>query len=725
MTLWMGKVYGDVAGYTQMGGEGAQWVGLAPFTDTAHFYQNLGDGTFAHSGSLAIRFAVASGTNITYKLLYNSAVAMTGGQAITGGRSVAEIVAGLEAEGVKRIIVTTDQPERYAGIALRPLAQIRHRDKLVEAERELAAVPGVTVLINDQQCAAEKRRLRKRGKQPRPPASVMINQRVCEGCGDCGAKSNCLSVEPVATEFGRKTRIHNSSCNQDYSCLLGDCPSFMTVVGAATADAAAPRRRAAPKLEEVLPEPAPRVPVDRFSVYMMGIGGTGVVTVNQILGTAAALAGRSVRTIDDTGSSQKAGPVVSHLQVATAAQDGANRIGARGADLYLAFDLLVAAEPKHLLAATPQRTMVVAAIGSVPTGEMIADAHKSYPTLESLRAGIDPWVRRDEAIYLDAQSLAERLFGDHLASNMILVGAAYQAGALPIPAAAIERAITLNGAAVEMNIQAFRWGRMAVLAPERLAASPASDDVAPAPVPSVAARAIIDSVGATGELRRLLDIRVPDLVAYQDARLARRYAAFVAGVRRAVGEDGGIAVAVARNLYKLMAYKDEYEVARLLLDPAMERERSAAFGARAKVTYHLMPTFLRALGVTRKVKLGGWFRPVLSALRVLKPLRQTPIDPFGATRVRRVERALVEQYMAMIDRALPRLTPQNRAHVLALAELPDQVRGYEDVKLGNVGRYLGEARRLMGLLGLPLDLPDVLAAVPEAASGAVEAELAA
>jgi indolepyruvate ferredoxin oxidoreductase len=717
MTLWMGPVFGEATGYTQMGGEGAQWVGLAPFSSTDHYFQNLGDGTFAHSGSLAIRFAVASGINVTYKLLYNSAVAMTGGQAVTGGKSVARIVSELESEGVKRIVVTTDEPGRYKPGSLPAIATVRHRDDLVAVERELAAMPGVTVLINDQQCAAEKRRLRKRGKQTRPPRSVLINHRVCEGCGDCGAKSNCLSVEPVATEFGRKTAIHLSSCNQDYSCLLGDCPSFVTVESGKRA-AAAPRKIAPPPIEETLPEPTLRVPAEQFSVYLMGIGGTGVVTVNQILGTAAALAGRFVRTIDDTGSSQKAGPVVSHLRIGTQEREGTNRIPIATADLYLAFDLLVAAEPTHLKVASPAKTIAVAATHKVPTGEMVADARKHYPSTNALRARVDAATRSAEAVYLDTQAIAERLFGDHMAANMILVGAAYQQGALPLPVQAIERAIALNGAGVEMNIAAFRWGRLAVLAPERveLAGRPTTPQETPLAL-APEARAIVDSVEVEGELRRILESRVPELIAFQNATYATRYAEFVARVRQreemtVPGRDA-IAQATAVNLYKLMAYKDEYEVARLLLDAGIERERRAAFGQDSRVTYHLMPTFLRSLGVKRKVQLGSWFRGPLAVLRALKILRGTPFDVLGATKVRRIERALIEQYRQTMEQVTSRLSSQTYEAVLAIAKLPDLVRGYEGVKLTGVARYRRETRQLLSRLSLTVPWPTALAAVPE------------
>ncbi|MDB5914734.1 MAG: hypothetical protein JWP22_3409, partial [Ramlibacter sp.] len=449
MDLWMGSGFGVVKGYTQMGGEGSQWVGLAPFTDTPHFFQNLGDGTFAHSGSLAIRFAVSSKTNVTYKILYNSTVAMTGGQDILGGMTVANMVKLLEAEGVARILVTTDETERYPGKRVGS-AEVWPRERLMEAQQLLAKVPGVSVLIHDQQCATEKRRMRKRGKLEYKPRSTIINERVCEGCGDCGVKSNCLSVQPVETPFGRKTQIHQSSCNQDFSCLQGDCPSFATVEGPALQQKLRSGQRVPLPTALALPEPKPLVPQDAFSVCLTGIGGTGVVTVNQILGTAAFRCGMNVQTYDHTGSSQKAGPVVSHLKVMPHGSGGSPTVGTGGADLYLVFDPLVAVSAHNIAVASPERTIAVVSTTAVPTGEMVANKAKLYPAASQLRDELDGVTRKQHNVWLDAQNVAERLMGDHLASNLLLVGAAYQAGALPIPADAIEDAIRLNGTAVDM-----------------------------------------------------------------------------------------------------------------------------------------------------------------------------------------------------------------------------------------------------------------------------------
>ena len=682
MTLWMGSVMGDVTGYTQMGGEGAQWVGLSRFTDTRHFFQNLGDGTYSHSGSLAIRFAVAAGTNITYKILYNSAVAMTGGQDVFGGKTVPNLVRELLAEGVRKIVVTTDAPERYRGMDLGADVSVRHRDELLAVEQALAATPGVTVLINDQQCAAEKRRLRKRGHMEQPVTRVVINERICEGCGDCGVKSNCLSVEPVQTEFGRKTRINQTSCNQDYSCLLGDCPSFMTVAG--DPDKAQAASVVLPDI--ALVDPVPVVPEDSFSVFMAGIGGTGVVTVNQVLGMAAALAGRSVRGIDQIGSSQKAGPVVSHLRIATSAEEGGNRIMGGQADLYLAFDMLAAAEATNLELASPERTVLVANVNQVPTGGLVTDVRRARSEPELLRGRLAS-VTRPDGHYIDMLAVARQALGDEVAANMVLVGAAYQAGALPLPGAAIEAAITMNGVAVEANVSAFRWGRLMVQAPDRVAqalGTPTSTETIAIDVPA-ALDAMLDALKLDAPLAERVRMRLSELCRFQDSAYAQRYLAFVAEVA-ARSSDRDLVEAVALNLYKLMAYKDEYEVARLLVEAHDRRSPTAL----PTLHWHLHPAFLRHLGVRRKVKLGHWFLPFARMLASMKRLRGTWFDIFGKAELRGLERALITEYVETIRGALATEAAEP-ALLRDLARLPDMIRGYEDIKLRNVEEY--QARR--------------------------------
>ena len=688
-----------IIGVTHMGAEGAQWVGIAPFTETSHLFQNIGDGTFFHSGGLALNYAVASGVNITYKILYNGAVAMTGGQNAAGALPIPALSRRLEAEGVKKIIITSDDTAKYSGTSIAGNAEVWHRDRLLEAQSVLAATRGVTVLIHDQHCAAEKRRLRKRGKMVDPQTRVFINERVCEGCGDCGKKSNCLSVQPLDTEFGRKTAIHQSSCNKDYSCLLGDCPSFMTVEGAG---AGAKRERRLTPLEAELPEPSLKVPAEGFALHMMGIGGTGVVTINQILGTAAMLDGRHVRGLDQTGLSQKGGPVVSDLKLASATIESANKVSAGSADLYLGFDLLVATDPVNLDKAESGRTIAVVSTSQIPTGQMVVDTAVHFPELTSMLMSIDRVTRKDPNVYLDAQAIAEGLFGDHMAVNPIMLGAAYQAGALPVSAASIEKAIRLNGVSVEMNLLAFRWGRMAVVDRTQVEAAVAQATTRATEQPvglSAVAQALVDRVGASGELRRLLEIRVPELIAYQNAAYAGEYVDFVARVAQVEAERApgqrGLAEAAARYLHKLMAYKDEYEVARLHLDAAVQAQLQSKFGPKVRTYWHLHPPLLRALGLKKKIRLGSWFTPAFRLLAAMKGLRGTRLDVFGYAAIRQVERALIEEYRQHLETALVRLSPVTHDLAVKLAELPDEIRGYEHIKMENVERFRDRAQQLI------------------------------
>jgi indolepyruvate ferredoxin oxidoreductase len=683
-------------GLTHMGGEGAQWVGIAPFTETEHLFQNLGDGTFFHSGSLAIRQAVASSANITYKILYNSAVAMTGGQDAAGAMPVPELTRSIAAEGVKRIIVMTDEPDKYPKSTVwAPGVEVWHRDRLDEAQRVLRDIPGVTALVYDQRCAAEKRRLRKRGKLPDPAMRVVINEAVCEGCGDCGVKSNCLSVHPVETEFGRKTQIHQSSCNKDYSCLKGDCPSFLTVVPRVGRK----KERRVFIVDQTLPAPPFNVPEDA-NIFMMGIGGTGVVTVNQILGTAALLDGKHVRGLDQTGLSQKGGPVVSHLKIFEHAAESSNKVSAGSADCYIGFDILVATSPQNLDHARPDRTIAIVSTSQVPTGAMVTSTAVEFPEANGLITSIERVTRKDENVYLDALGLAETLFDDHMAANMIVLGAAWQAGAIPVSADAIEEAVKLNGVSVQMNTQAFRAGRLLVANPAwvQTVARQRLGAVAATPELSTEARALVDRVEATGELRRLLEIRVPELIAYQSAGYASEYVGVVQRVREAeaaaVPGETRLSEAVARYLFKLMAYKDEYEVARLHLKTDITRALEAEFPGGVTLHYNLHPPILRALGLTRKIKLGSWFDRFFRTLVAMKTLRGTWIDPFGLAAVRRMERQLPGEYRALVDKALVGLSPESYERAVKLASLPDVIRGYEDIKLRNVQRFRDEVRAL-------------------------------
>ena len=687
---------GEITGITQMGGEGAQWIGMAPFTDDSHLVQNLGDGTFHHSGSLAVRAAVAAGVNITYKLLYNEHVAMTGGQAIEGQLSVPDLTRWLELEGVRRIIVTTEDTGRYRGVELASIAELRDRKELLPAQLELADVEGVTVLIHDQECAAELRRKRKRGKAAEPKERIWINERVCEGCGDCGEKSNCLSVLPVETEFGRKTQIHQASCNKDLTCLEGDCPSFLTVVPGDKA------KHRTPHLDIQLPEPERLVGDEDFGVRMMGIGGTGVVTVNQMLGMAALLDGLHVSGLDQTGLSQKGGPVISDLRITREPLPAASKMPAGSVDLYLGFDLLGAGSAKNLVSADSERTVAVVSTSAVPTGRMVVDVNERFPELAAQLDKIDAATRNEHNLYLDAQQLSERLFGDHMMTNTLALGAAYQRGLLPVSGEALERAIELNGAAVEQNLAALRWGRAVVAAPD------AVEDATRPPEAVEAVRELSDVEreivalavnGDRGELRRLAELRVPELVAYQDADWARRWAELVRRVQVAEQErtpgHSELAEAVARQLFKLMAYKDEYEVARLHLDAVERAKLGAEFGDDARIYFMLHPPLLRALGLKRKLKLGSWFVPAFRSLYRMRRLRGTRLDPFGRAEVRRVERELIGEYEDMVAEALTLLAPDAHDTAVELLELPDLIRGYEEIKLRNVVMFRKRAEAIL------------------------------
>ncbi|MET0613908.1 MAG: indolepyruvate ferredoxin oxidoreductase family protein, partial [Thermoleophilaceae bacterium] len=700
---------GEITGITQMGGEGAQWIGMAPFTDDSHLVQNLGDGTFHHSGSLAVRAAVAAGVNITYKLLYNEHVAMTGGQAIEGQLSIPDLTRWLELEGVKRIIVTTEDLRDYRGVELAAIAEVRDRKELLTSQQELAQVEGVTVLIHDQECAAELRRKRKRGKAAEPKERIWINERVCEGCGDCGEKSSCLSVIPVETEFGRKTHIHQASCNKDFSCLEGDCPSFLTIVPGEKAS------HEVPVLDVELPEPRLLVDAADFGVRMMGIGGTGVVTVNQMLGMAALMDGLHVSGLDQTGLSQKGGPVISDLRITRDPVAAASKAPAGSIDLYLGFDLLGAASAKNLLTADRERTVAVVSTSAVPTGRMVIDTEERFPEIAVELDRIDAATRREHNLYLDAQTLSERLFGDHMMTNTLALGAAYQRGLLPVSGEALERAIELNGAAVEKNLAALRWGRAVVAAPDAVEAATRP----PEAVEAVRELSDLDEYlvglavnGDRGELRRLAEVRVPELVAYQDADWARHWAEVVRRVHVAEQErtpgHSEITEAVARELYKLMAYKDEYEVARLHLDAVERAKRDAEFGAGAKIYFMLHPPLLRALGLKRKLKLGRWFVPAFSLLYRMRRLRGTRLDPFGHAKVRRTERELIAEYESLVDEALSLLAPENHDTALELLELPDVIRGYEEIKLRNVMLYRKRVEAILKRLRAGKPAPELL-----------------
>ncbi|MFF1278830.1 indolepyruvate ferredoxin oxidoreductase family protein [Streptomyces marokkonensis] len=692
---------GTVVGMTQMGGEGAQWIGMQPFVDVGHFVQNIGDGTFMHSGSLAVRAAVAAGVNVTFKLLYNGTVAMTGGQDAVGALPVDRLAATLLDEGVTKVIITTDDKARVPRARLPRAVRVLDRAGIEKALAELRATAGVTVLIHDQECAAEKRRARRRGKAGTPTTRVWINERLCEGCGDCGRASNCLSVHPVPTEFGRKTRIDQSSCNLDYSCLDGDCPAFMTITPAGR-----PRHAGPPALAVGdVPEPAIRRTSDgSFGMRITGIGGTGIVTISQVLATAAVIDGQHARSLDQTGLAQKGGAVVSDIKITAQAVEQGAKLTERSCDLYLACDPLVATDPKYLRVASPERTVAVMSTTEIPTGQMVVDTEVGFPAPDVVRHAVGEVSR--QLLALDTGALATQLFDDEQYANMLLVGAAYQTGVLPVPARAVEEAITLNGVAVERNIQAFRRGRQAIADPEALRAAvagPAPEETAKPPLPRGTTELVATVTGDEGsELHRLLTVRVADLIGYQNLRYARRYAEFVRRVadaeRAAVDGSTELTEAAARYLHKLMAYKDEYEVARLALDPVVDEDIDAAFGSGSRRSFLLRPPVLRAVGMERKIAVGCWSRPVLVLLRALRRVRGTRFDLFGLHPVRRVERELAEDYRASLGASLALLTEETLPVLRRLAELPDVVRGYEGVKLASVERYRAEKDSILSAL---------------------------
>lgn len=680
----------QVTGLTQMGGEGAQWIGQAPFTDVDHIFQNVGDGTYFHSGQLAVQACVAAGVNITYKILYNSAVAMTGAQDAEAGLTVPELTHKLTSEGVAKIIVCAEEPARHKGAIFAGGVLLWDRDRLDEAQRMLRDIKGVTVLIYDQQCAAEARRKRKRGTLPARRTRVVINEAVCEGCGDCGVKSNCLSVQPVDTEFGRKTRIDQTSCNTDYSCLDGECPSFVTVE--LPENATAPTRDI--PQPPVLAEPDYPPLSGTHNIFLAGIGGTGIVTVNQVLGMAALRAGLHVEGLDQTGLSQKAGPVTSHLRVSAEPEESSNRISPASADCILAFDLLTAADAKYAGYGNAERTITVASTSKTPTGDMVYDGSVAYPADATLIERLD--ISSRQLTTFDAITVAETLFGNAAAANFLLVGAAYQSGGLPIPASAIEDAIALNRVAVKANQAAFRWGRAAVADPDTFAGATTtgtrahrSDDTVPAE--------LLRMLTVTGDVRTTVERRAGQLMAYQGEELTAHYLDVVQTVWHAeqnLGNRTEFTEAVAHGLHKLIAYKDEYEVARMLTDPAFLEAVRAEVPGGGNLTYKLHPPTLKALGRKKKIGLGPRSHLVLRVLAKGKGLRGTRWDPFGYAGVRRLERRLATHYEQMVLRAARELDASNYDTAVAAATAADLVRGYEDVKLRNVDNYLARLRSL-------------------------------
>ena len=673
MAQWMDR---ETATFTHMGGEGASWIGQAPFTETGHVFQNIGDGTYFHSGILAIRAAVAAGVTMTYKILYNDAVAMTGGQPMDGPLSVQRVTRQIQAEGVGRIAVVTDQPQKYPfdgqfadGVT------IHHRDELDGVQRELRTWEGVSAIVYDQMCATEKRRRRKRGLLEDPDWRVIINPDVCEGCGDCGVQSNCLSVLPLETEFGRKRTIDQSACNKDFSCLKGFCPSFVLVKGGRRHARAS--SDASDRLIAALPEPRRPSCETPYGILLAGVGGTGIVTLGALLGTAARLEGKGATVLDKAGLAQKYGAVTSHVRIAARPDDlHAVRIAVGGARLLLGIDLVVAASREAVSRLDRSASHAVVNGGTSPTGDFTRSPDLAFHgdqlerVVAAASAGID---------VVDATRMATALIGDAVYTNLFLLGVAYQRGLVPLGADALERAIALNGVAVDANLRAFRWGRAAAHDRRAVAAAAAGSDT-------------VRQEPAAPGLDALIERRTADLRAYQDVAYAARYRALVARVReaeraRAPGRQE-LAWTVARAYHKLLAYKDEYEVARLFTDGRFRAQVEAQFEGPVGLRFSLAPPlFARRdadTGHPKKRIYGPWMLTAFRLLAAFKPLRGTALDPFGYTAERRQERALIGHYEATVEALVAGLESDNHGLAVEIAALPLAMRGFGHVKEANI-----------------------------------------
>jgi indolepyruvate ferredoxin oxidoreductase len=678
MALWMDR---STMGFTQMGGEGVPWVGQQPFTTDTHMFANLGDGTYFHSGLLAIRQSIAAGVNITYKILYNDAVAMTGGQRIgerPEGHSVAQIAQSVRAEGAAKVIVVTDEPEKYEGVSLVAGTSVHHRDELDDLQKQFREIKGTTVIIYDQTCATEKRRRRKRGTLVDPAQRVVINELVCEGCGDCGVQSNCMSVEPLETEFGRKRQINQSSCNKDMSCVKGFCPSFVTVEGGTLKSKSKKDNKRSPSELGVLPEPVlPLLKKDSlWGIVVAGVGGTGVITIGQLLGMAAHLEGRGIITQDAAGLAQKGGSTWSHVLISQ--QPGeicTTRVGTASADLIIGCDPIVSANKETMARMQLGRTRVVLNAHSAPTASFVHNGGWENPG-SACQAEIIKAVGQPSVGAFDADTAATKLMGDSIYTNPMLLGYAWQKGWIPLSFEALTRAIELNAVAVENNKTAFAWGRHAAVDLPALEKLFASSQVIAMPT---ARQALPDLVAR----------RVEFLTAYQDASYAATYAAFIRKVEHAEAALGSTTLAqnVARYLFKLMAYKDEYEVARLHCDRSFLDKVDNMFEGDFKINYHLAPPFIgkkNANGEAQKQKFGPWMLTGFKLLAKLKALRGTAFDPFGRTQERREERALMTDYINSMDVVLQSLNANNHAAAMEVARLPEMIKGFGHVKARNL-----------------------------------------
>ncbi|UGY01320.1 indolepyruvate ferredoxin oxidoreductase family protein [Bradyrhizobium quebecense] len=680
---------------SHMGAEGVSWIGQAPFTSERHVFQNLGDGTYTHSGLLALRAAAAAGVNITYKILYNDAVAMTGGQPAEGGFTVAQIAHQVAAEGTERLAIVSDDPDKYPANYFPSGATIHHRRELDAVQRTLREIDGLTVLIYDQTCAAEKRRRRKRGLFPDPAKRVFINERVCEGCGDCSVASNCVSVQPLETELGRKRRIDQSNCNKDFSCIEGFCPSFVMVQDPKLRKA--DRTAADPKaLFADLPTPLAAALTGPYNILITGIGGTGVITIGALLGMAAHVEGLACSTLDFTGLSQKNGAVMSHVRLAPASDMLTTvRIAPGNANLILGCDLVVATSVPALSRAERGVTRAVVNADLLPTASFVIDPDIDFEA-SSMRDALNGAVRPDDLDILDATGLATALMGDSIATNAFMLGFAFQRGAIPLSLEAILKAIELNGAAIEMNKTAFSWGRLAAHDLQRVISAARFKNTGAAP--------------AKKTLDEAIAFRAKFLTDYQDAAYAKRYLDDVARVRsaEAAAAPGSqdLTEAFAKGLFKLMAYKDEYEVARLYSDGEFSKALKEQFEGNSGLKVLLAPPLLAqrdpVTGRLQKREFGPWIFKAFGLLAGLKGLRGTAFDIFGYTAERKMERALPVEYAAMILRHLDGKTPLDLPRLVALAKTADLVRGYGHIKEGNVARYRTECARLERAIGQPL-----------------------
>jgi indolepyruvate ferredoxin oxidoreductase len=678
---------------THMGGEGAPWIGQAAFSTVPHVFQNLGDGTYFHSGYLAIRAAVAAKVNITYKILYNDAVAMTGGQPVDGTTSVPHIAQQMAAEGVKRIALVTEDLSRYADRSSLPeLVTIHDRKFMDDVQRELREIAGTTVLIYDQTCAAEKRRRRKKGEFPDPDKRMVINEAVCEGCGDCGIQSNCVSILPKETEFGRKRTIDQSACNKDFSCVKGFCPSFVTVEGGKLKKSKAGAGNGDDGWDQL---PHPLLPsIDApYNILINGIGGTGVITVGALMGMAAHLEGKGASVLDMTGMSQKNGSVTSHVKIAaTPDRLRAQRIATGEADLVLGCDMMTAGATDAISKMRPGRTTAIVNLHEQPPGTFAQQADWEYPA-EQVRSLIDEAVGaadHDSADFLDATRLATALMGDSIAANLFMMGYAWQKGLIPLTEASLLRAIELNGVAVASNKKSFLWGRRAAVDFKR--------------VEKVATPSQAILVQMPQSLDSVIKKRVEFLTGYQDSAWALVYEQLVARVRAAETEKGlgnKLSMAVAKYYFKLMAYKDEYEVARLYTDGRFVEQLKSQFEGEFTLKFNMAPPLFAkkdAKGRLMKAEFGSWMWTGLKVLAKLKGLRGGALDVFGYTAERRMERALIGEYRAMVESLLAGLDAGNHATAVELANLPEQIRGFGHVKERNVDAFRQKKDALLAAL---------------------------